>query len=157
MIENNSEEKKTFDFYKEIEDEKVKVLYWEKEFNYFKGMRNNWFPLVLLEKMGAIESTSMTNRYQIAETFNILMGYAGFQSYYLDKYEKRGDTIRMLVKGRDAVMLEEMLKRVLCFYDLQCTYREKGVNKEEPKQEEKPQDISKLTVAQLKALLTEKW
>ena len=88
-------------------------------------MRNNWFPLVLLEKMGAIESTSMTNRYQIAETFNILMGYAGFQSYYLDKYEKRGDMIRMSVRGEDAQMLEEMLRRVMSNYNLNCNYREK--------------------------------
>ena len=49
----------------------------------------------------------------------------------------------MLVKGRDAVMLEEMLKRVVCFYDLQCTYREKGVNKEEPKQDKKNKDNTK--------------
>ena len=108
-----------------IERMEVNRKKYKKEFNYFKGMRNNWFPLVLLEKMGAIESTSMTNRYQIAETFNILMGYAGFQSYYLDKYEKRGDMIRMSVRGEDAQMLEEMLRRVMCNYNLNCNYREK--------------------------------
>ena len=108
-----------------IERMEVNRKKYKKEFNYFKGMRNNWFPLVLLEKMSVVSGSSMTSSYQMAETFNILMGYAGFQSYYLDKYEKRGDTLKMTVRGQDAQMLEEMLRRVMCHYNLNCNYREK--------------------------------
>ena len=110
---------------------------YKKEFNYYNRMGNNWFPLVMLEKMSVAENSDINFKYQMIEQFSFLNSYSDFQSYYIDKYEKRGDTIRMLVKGRDAVMLEEMLKRVVCFYDLQCTYREKGVNKEEPQKDKK--------------------
>lgn len=34
VIENNSEEEKTFEYYKKIEGENVKLVYWEGEFNY---------------------------------------------------------------------------------------------------------------------------
>lgn len=34
VIENNSEEETTFSYYKEIEEENVKVVYWDGEFNY---------------------------------------------------------------------------------------------------------------------------
>lgn len=34
IVENNSTEKETFQYYKKIESEKVRVIYWEGEFNY---------------------------------------------------------------------------------------------------------------------------
>lgn len=93
----------------------------KKDFNYFKGMRDSWFPLVLLEKVTSFGSVEY--KHQVCDTFNILMGYPEFQSYYVDKYEKKGDVIKIRMRGRSPEILEEMLRRVMSFYNLNCSYR----------------------------------
>lgn len=113
---------------------------YKKEFNYYNRMANNWFPLVMLEKMSVVENYDSEACYKMIETFSVLNSYADFQSYYIEKYEKTGDTIKLLVKGKESYMLEEMLKRVLSFYNLDCRYREKGVKKEAPKAEKSNKD-----------------
>lgn len=113
---------------------------YKKEFNYYNRMANNWLPLVMLEKMSVVENYDSEACYKMIETFSVLNSYAEFQSYYIEKYEKSGDTIKLLVKGKESYMLEEMLKRVLSFYNLDCRYREKGVKKEAPKAEKSNKD-----------------
>lgn len=116
---------------------------YKKEFNYYNRMANNWFPLVLLEKMSVVENYDTATCYKMVETFSVLNSYADFQSYYIENSERRGDKLKLLVKGKDAVLLEEMLRRIVCFYNLNCEYKEKGVKKEAPKTDKTKTDKSK--------------
>ena len=100
--------------------EKNKKLF-EKDFNYFKGMHKNWFPLVLLERI--VGFGDLEYKHQICNTFNILMGYPQFKSYYIDGYDKKGDVIKIRVRGENPEMLEEMLRTVMSNYNLTCSYR----------------------------------
>ena len=113
---------------------------YKKEFNYYNRMANNWFPLVLLERMSVVENYDLETCYKMIETFSVLNSYADFQSYYIEDYARRGDKLKLLVKGKDAVLLEEMLRRIVCFYNLNYECKEKGVKKEAPKAEKSNKD-----------------
>lgn len=99
-----------------------KKLY-KNNFNYFKGMRENWLPLVLLEDLKTLAVTNSELKVRREEVFNVLMGYSCFQSYYIDGYVKKGNTIRMRVRGRDVENLEKMLRLIISTYNVSCNYR----------------------------------
>ena len=97
IVENNSEEEETFRYYEKIQSDKVKVIRWEKEFNYsainnFGVRHSNGEYLLLLnndvEVMNRDWLTEMLAHCQRAE-----VGIVGAKLYYPDDTVQHGGIV----------------------------------------------------------------
>lgn len=88
IIENNSEKQETFEYYKKIENERIKVIYWEHEFNYSAinnfGVRHATgdYLLFLNNDVEVISQDWMTELLSHCQRRNV--GVVGAKLYYPD-------------------------------------------------------------------------
>lgn len=88
VIENNSDKQETFEYYKKIESDHIKVIYWEREFNYSAinnfGVRHATgdYLLFLNNDVEIINADWMTEMLSHCQRKNV--GVVGAKLYYPD-------------------------------------------------------------------------
>ena len=82
-----------------------------------KGIRYNWFPLVLLHKYRQISNNmGSTELAQIRTFFRKCYNNPKYFSFYLDKYERQGNSIAVYYRANESMSNE--IKSILKIYGL---------------------------------------
>ena len=98
----------------------------QESFTYFKGMRKNWFPLVLLGFADIMyyRSTDVQQRKEVYDSFNAYNTSPECQRFYLDGVRKQGNGLIIscsLVSNED---LNSMVAVIMGYFRFNYKIRE---------------------------------
>lgn len=92
---------------------------YKNELRFPKGIRYNWFPLVLLHRYKQISNDiNSTELSQIRTFFKKCYNNPKYFSFYLDRYERQGNSIAVYYRATESMSNE--IKSILKIYGLDC-------------------------------------